>query len=83
MKTTGYFDNSVLAKRPYLSAEICADVIANHICKRLQSNGRFRFWGETILPGEDKPRIIRVVTLDDGETILNGFIDSNFRRGAT
>ena len=83
MKTTAYFDNSVLAKRPYLNAEICVAVIANHICKKLQPNGRIRFWGEVVLPGYGAPRIVRVVTLADGVTIHNGFIDSHFRRRAT
>lgn len=82
MKTIDYFDNTVLAKRPYLSADICAAVIANHIHSEVQPNGRIRFWGEVALPGYGT-RIVRVVTLADGETILNGFIDSHFRRRAT
>lgn len=82
MKTTAYFGNSVLAKRPYLSAEICVAVIANHIRSEVQPNGRIRFWGEVALPGYSAPRIVRVVTLADGETIHNGFIDSGFWRRA-
>jgi hypothetical protein len=31
------------------------------------------------LPNEDNPRILRVVTLEDGMTIHNAFIDRNFR----
>lgn len=80
MLTTSYFENAVLAKRPYLSAEICRAVIENPVRKELQDNGRIRYWGEVILPGETTPRIIRVVTLADGETIHNGFSDSGFRR---
>ena len=80
MKTTNYFRNSVLVKRPYLSEAICRAVIANYVRKELQSDGRFCYWGEITFPGEHTPRIVRVVTLDDGETIHNGFKDRNFRR---
>lgn len=83
MKTTGYFENAVLAKRPYLSKAMCAGVISNYIRKEAQPDGRLRFWGEVILPTEDFPRIVRVITLPDGSTILNAFIDSNFRNGGT
>ena len=31
-------------------------------------------------PGEDTPRILRVVTLADGETVHNAFFDRGFRR---
>ena len=82
MKTTAYFRNDVLAKRPYLSEAICAAVIANHISEKVQPDGRFQFWGEVTLPGYGV-RIIRVVTLEDKETIHNGFIDSGFRRRST
>ena len=81
MKTTDYFENAVLAKRPYLNAEICRAAIANHVHQERQPDGHIKYWGEVTLPGESTPRIIRVVTLEDGETIHNGFIDSGFRRG--
>lgn len=80
MRTTNYFENQVLAKRPYLNAEICRAVIANYVHQERQPDGRIRYWGEAVLPGESAPRIIRVVTLEDGETIHNGFSDSGFRR---
>ncbi len=31
-------------------------------------------------PGETVPRILRVVTLEDGETIHNAFFDRGFRK---
>lgn len=31
-------------------------------------------------PGEDTPRILRVVTLADGETVHNAFFDRGFVR---
>lgn len=83
MKTTGYFENSVLAKRPYLSKAMCAGVISNYIRKEEQPDGRLKFWGEVVLPNEDFPRIIRVITLPDGCTIHNAFIDSKFHQRGT
>ena len=41
----------------------------------------FRFWGEVTRPGESFTRILRVVTLEDGETIHNAFFDRTFGRG--
>ena len=80
MRTTGYFDNYVLRERPYVSPEWCAAVIANPIRHEEQPDGRQRFWGEVFLFGESTPRVVRVVTLADGATIHNAFIDSGFRR---
>ncbi|MXZ90958.1 MAG: hypothetical protein F4W95_11460 [Chloroflexi bacterium] len=80
MKTTWYFDNRVRPRRPYLTMVMCAIVLSDPIRTEEQPDGRFRFWGEIYLPGENRPRIMRVVTLSDGETIHNAFIDSGFRR---
>ena len=79
MKTAAYFRNDVLAKRPYLSEAICATAIANRISEKVQPDGRFQFWGEVTLPGYGV-RIIRVVTLEDKETIHTAFIDSGYGR---
>jgi hypothetical protein len=32
-----------------------------------------------IVPGEARTRFLRVVTLEDGETLHNAFFDRNFR----
>ena len=45
----------------------------------VQADGRIRHWGVVLLPNEAKPRILRVVTLEDGITLHNAFIDRNFR----
>lgn len=82
MKTTWYFENKVLPKRPEIDARWCLEVIAPPIRTEVQANGRIRFWGEVTLPGEDRPRIMRVVTLD-GETVHNAFLDGRFRRTVT
>jgi len=80
VKATRYFQEQVLRKRPYLSYEICEAVRSEPVRREDQEDGRVRFWGAVDLPGEEAPRWLRVVTLEDGETIHNAFIDRNFRR---
>ena len=83
MKTTRYFDEQVRPKRPEIDPEWCVEVIAAPLRTEEQADGRLRFWGEVTLPGELEPRIMRVVTLEDGETIHNAFLDRGFRRTGT
>lgn len=79
MKTTRYFDEQVLRKRPYIERAWCAGVIAAPIHRQVQEDGRIRFWGRIVAAGEPRPRVLRVVTLEDGETVHNAFFDRNFR----
>ncbi len=79
MKTTRYFEEQVLRKRPYIKREWCRDVLAAPIRRELQADGRIRFWGKILVVGESHPRFLRVVTLDDGETVHNAFFDRGFR----
>jgi hypothetical protein len=44
MKTTAYFREQVLRKRPYLKVEWCLAAIANPERTEVQADGRFRFW---------------------------------------
>jgi hypothetical protein len=80
LKATRYFEEQVLRKRPYLNPTLCAAVLANPLHRAFQEDGRIRFWGEVVLTGEMAPRVLRVVTLEDGETIHNAFIDRDFRK---
>ena len=80
MKTTRYFEEQVRPKRPYINPAWCAQIIAAPIRREEQPDGRLRFWGEVTRPGEAAPRILRVVTLTDGETIHNAFFDRRFRK---
>ena len=80
MKTTRYFEEQVLRKRPYINPHWCVDVIASPLRREIQQDGRIRFWGQVSRPGEEEPRILRVVTLEDGETIHNAFFDRGFRK---
>ncbi len=75
-KYTAYFENEVLRKRSYLRKEWCEFVIENAIREETQGDCRVRFWARV----EDfDNRILRVVTLDDRNTIHNAFPDSNFK----
>ena len=80
MNTTRYFDEQVRRKRPYIELAWCAVVVAAPLRQEKQSDGRLRFWGEVMRPGETTPRYLRVVTLEDGETIHNAFFDRRFRK---
>ena len=82
MKTTRYFTEQVQRKRPYLTAEMCATVIAAPLRRIVQDDGRIRHWGSATLPDEAKSRILRVITLEDGETLHNAFLDRDFRKDA-
>jgi hypothetical protein len=76
MKTTAYFREQVLRKRPYIQLDWCERIMANPIARVEQSDGRIRFWGTVEELGG---RVLRVVTLADGETIHNAFPDRNFK----
>lgn len=77
MKTTRYFEEDILErKRPYLKREWCEMVLQNPEFSETQENGRIRHWG--FIPELDK--YLRVVTLEDGETVHNAMPDRNFTR---
>jgi hypothetical protein len=79
MKTTRYFEEQVLRKRPYIQRRWCEQVLLAPLRHEVQSDGRVRFWVRIAEPGEARPRFLRVVTLEDGETVHNAFFDRNFR----
>ena len=76
MKTTRYFREQVQRKRPYLKLDWCERIVREPLAREIQPDGRIRHWGAV---PELAGRIVRVVTLEDGETIHNAFPDRNFR----
>jgi hypothetical protein len=76
VKTTRYFREQVLRKRPYIRIEWCERVLAKPLVVQVQPDGRIRFWG---LVPELGRRALRVVTLADGETVHNAFPDRDFK----
>ena len=77
MKTTAYFREQVLRKRGYLQLAWIERVVSNAAHRSVQSDGRIRFWGWVPELG----RWLRVVTLEDGETVHNAFPDRDFDSG--
>lgn len=75
MKTTHYFEISVMARRPYLKAEWIELVMGDLIRTEVQANGRIRRWA--FIPEAGK--YLRVVTEPDGETVHNAFFDRRFQ----
>jgi hypothetical protein len=75
MKTTSYFTNSVMARRPYLKAEWIKHVLDNPVHTEVQTNGRIRHWA--FIP--ELGKYLRIVTEPDGETVHNAFPDRSFR----
>ena len=75
MKTTRYFEEQVLRKRPYIRREWCEEALRSPLARDRQPSGRIRLW----IFVEELSRYLRVVTLDDGETVHNAFPDRNYR----
>ncbi len=77
VKTTRYFEEDILGgKRPDIKREWCERVLQNPEFTEVQENGRVRYWGFV----EEIDKYLRVVTLEDGETVHNAMPDRNFMR---
>jgi hypothetical protein len=79
VKATRYFREQVLRKRPYIMIEWCDAVVAAPLRRSVQSDGRIRWWGRVIDPRDGQERVLRIVTLGDGETCHNAFFDRGYR----
>ena len=55
------------------------DVVAAPLRREVQEDGRLRFWGRVRDLHDANWRVLRVVTLSDGETIHNAFFDRCYR----
>jgi hypothetical protein len=75
MKTTHYFTNSVMIRRPYLRMEWVEYVLTNPIRTEVQPNGRIRRWAFI----SEASKYLRVITESDGQTVHNAFFDRRFR----
>lgn len=69
MKTTRYFEEQVLRKRPYIRWQWYQLAVDQPDYVEPQPDRRIRHWVYIMELG----RYLRVVTLQDGETILNAF----------
>jgi hypothetical protein len=77
MKTTQYFRYT--RERPgraMIKDEWIERVIQNPLKEEIQSDGRIRKWARI---SEMENRALRVILLEDGETIHNAFFDRSFK----
>ena len=77
MKFTEYFGfTRMRPDRIGIKEEWIAKAFYNPIYEEIQSDGRIRRWAK--IP-EAQDRYLRIVILEDGETIHNAFFDRNFK----
>jgi hypothetical protein len=79
MKTTKYFEYT--RKRPDRSGikdEWITKAIESPIESTKQSDGRLKKWSYI----EEVARYLRVILLEDGETVHSAFFDRSFKPGA-
>lgn len=75
METTDYFRNDVMTKRPYIKTEWLELALSKPLRREVQADdGRIRHWVWI----DELSRYLRVVTLEDGTTVHNAFLDRRF-----
>lgn len=77
MKVTDYFKH--MSSRPgrrHIKREWVQRVVNNPEKRHIQSDGRWRLWGKV---PEAENRYLRVIVLEDGETVHNAFFDRRFK----
>jgi hypothetical protein len=78
LKATHYFRLTIQGKkRPEMTDAICEYVMASAEKIERQPDGRFRYFRAVPALGG---RIVRVVTLEDGESVHNAFPDRRAKR---
>lgn len=76
MKTTEYFRHTrTRPDRARILDEWIIAAVRHPIRERRQSDGRIRRWTYV----ESEAKYLRVILLEDGETIHNAFFDRDFR----
>jgi hypothetical protein len=77
MKVTKYFQfRRSLPDRGAIQDEWIREVIRNPSRRITQDDGRIRLWGKVPEAGN---KYLRVVLLEDGETVHNAFFDRKFK----
>ena len=77
MKTTQYFQYTrQRPDRAVIQDEWIERVIRNPLREEAQADGRIRRWARIV---EMENRALRVILLEDGETVHNAFFDRNFK----
>jgi hypothetical protein len=78
LKTTRYFDEQVRRKRPYLLMEWFENFQARAVKRVVQDDGRIKYWLSVKQADEERVRWLRIICLDDDETLHNAFFDRDF-----
>ena len=78
--TTRHFDNDERPDRRGISEAACRRVLDAPLHTEAQADGGIRRRAEVTIPGTDGPRMLRVVTRGDGETIVTAFLDRDFAK---
>lgn len=77
MKTTQYFQYTrQRPDRAVIQDEWIERAIQNPLREEIQFDGRIRRWVRIPEMGN---RVLRVILLEDGETVHNAFFDRNFK----
>ena len=78
MKVTVYFESlSTRVDRAQIKMEWIQRVVKSPEREHIQTDGRIRRWGQVPEMGG---KYLRVVLLEDGETVHNAFFDRGFER---
>lgn len=75
MKYTKHFIEDVMPKRRYLDTELLVGIINNPIRREIQDDNKIKLWGYS----SKHNKYVRVILLEDGETIHTAFFDRNFK----
>ena len=75
MKFTNHYVNDVFPKRPYLTEELLTEIIYNPLKKEIQEDGKIKIWGFS----SKFNKFVRIILLEDEETIHTAFFDRNFK----
>jgi hypothetical protein len=77
VKTTAYFRSMKLrADRAAIADEWIERVMTSPATRVVQPDGRIRLWASI---SEMDNRFLRVIVLEDGETVHNAFFDRRFK----
>jgi len=78
VKTTRYFELR-MKDRPEIRREWCDAILRMHDREVQQDDGKYQMWGYIAEAG----KYLRVITLEDRETVDNAFFDRSYARKQT
>lgn len=80
MKLTRHVMDQLRGECSYIQLDWIAQIIEDPDMREVQPDGCIRFWGWVPYPDRDNLHALRVVTLEDRETVVTAFVDSSFTR---